>query len=111
FLKNTAGSLGAVVLGNENNNFTGLVTCNSGTLIAAANNALGTAGAGTIISNTASLAFRGGINYSTPEPVTIRGLGRNNGGAISNDSGNNTFSGPVTMAADRSVGGPTGPLT
>lgn len=104
WIKNNSGSTGTLGLNNENNDFSGSVQIFTGTLIAGANNALGSTAGGTIINSGASLAFRGGINYSAAEPVTISGVGRLNGGAISNNSGNNSFSGPVTLAGDSVIG-------
>lgn len=111
WIKNNSGSTGALVLGNENNDFTGTLACHAGTIVVAANNALGAPSGGTVISNGASIAFRGGINYSAPEAITVSGTGRSNGGAVSNDSGNNTFSGTLNLAANSSVGVSVGQLT
>ncbi len=105
--KDNAGT-GTLVLANPNNDFTGVLTNVGGTLMVAANNALGAISGGTHINSGGSLAFRGGVNYSAPEPVTMSGLGRFTGGAISNESGNNSFSGPITMVGDGSVGGMIG---
>src|SRR5262249_22667073 len=103
--KDNSGSTGAVVLGNENNDFSGSITNFAGTVIAAANNALGTTAGGIVINKAASLAFGGGIDYSAPEPVRITGMGRLGFGAISNDSGNCSFAGPITMTGHSGVGG------
>ena len=85
------------------NGYSGLTLVKAGTLVVAANNALGTTGNGTVVSNGAALGFQGGVNYSTAEPVTISG-GGGGGGALYAVSGNNTFAGPVTLAADSTVG-------
>ncbi len=76
------------------NTYTGATTINAGTLVAAANNALGTVAGGTIVAAGATLGLSGGINYNTAEPVTL------NGGTLSNLAGNNTFAGPITLAAN-----------
>jgi len=86
------------------NGYTGLTLVQGGRLVVAANGALGTTGSGTIVSNGAALGFQGGVNYSTAEPVTILGGGGGGGGALYAVSGNNTFAGPVTLAAHSTVG-------
>ena len=80
-----------------NNTYTGTTNVNAGTLVAAANNALGTAAGGTTVAAGATLGLSGGVNYSTVEPVTL------NGGTLSNLAGNNTFAGPITLAANSAV--------
>jgi autotransporter-associated beta strand protein len=98
---------GAWVL-SGNNTYGGPTIVSAGTLVAAANNAMGASSGSTTVSNGASLAFRGGINYSTPEPLIVAGQGRLGFGAISNDSGNNVFAGPITIYSNTVVGGSTG---
>jgi len=85
------------------NGYSGLTLIKAGTLIVAANNALGTTGSGTVVSNGAALGFQGGVNYSSTEPITISG-GGGGGGALYAVSGNNTFAGTVILAADSMVG-------
>jgi filamentous hemagglutinin family protein len=79
------------------NTYSGATNVNAGTLVAAANNALGTAAGGTAVASGASLGFSGGISYSTAEAVTL------NGGTLSNLVGNNAFAGPITLAANSAV--------
>jgi autotransporter-associated beta strand protein len=86
------------------NGYSGLTLVQAGGLIVAANNALGAVGSGTVVSNGAALGFQGGVNYSTAEPVTISGGGGGGGGALYAVSGSNTFAGPVTLAADSTLG-------
>ena len=85
------------------NGYSGLTLVKAGTLIVAANNALGTTGSGTVVSNGAALGFQGGVNYASTEPMTISG-GGGGGGALYAVSGSNTFAGPVTLAANTTVG-------
>jgi autotransporter-associated beta strand protein len=94
---NTGGS-GTIVLGG-NNSYTGITVINSNaTVVAAANNALGTTAGSTIIAPGNTLAFQGGINYSTAEPVSATGAGAaGRNGAIDNLSGNNTFAGAIKL--------------
>ena len=76
------------------NTYTGATNINVGTLVAAANNALGTVAGGTTVAAGATLGFSGGINYSTAESVTL-----NNGATLSNLAGNNSFAGSISLAA------------
>ena len=85
------------------NNYSGPTLTQGGKLIVAANNALGTTGSGTVVSNGAALGFQG-VNYPSAEPLTISGAGVSSSGALYAVSGNNTFGGPVTLAADSTIG-------
>jgi hypothetical protein len=80
-----------------NNTYTGATTITVGTLVAAANNALGTVAGGTTVATGATLGFSGGINYSTTESVTL------NGGTLSSLAGNNTFAGPITLTGSSAI--------
>jgi filamentous hemagglutinin family protein len=82
---------GAVTL-SGNNTYTGATTVSAGALGAAANNALGTTGAGTTVAAGALLDFQN-VNYASLEPVTL------NGGAIGTSVGTSIFAGPVTLGA------------
>jgi autotransporter-associated beta strand protein len=86
------------------NGYSGLTLVKAGTLIVAANNALGATGSGTVVSNGAALGFQGSVNYSAAEPLTLSGAGGGGGGALYAVSGNNAFAGPVTLAANSTVG-------
>jgi autotransporter-associated beta strand protein len=88
---------GTVVLGNSLNDFTGQVIITTGTLAAAADHALGSTNAGTVVFPLGSLGFEGNINYTSLEPVTLAG------GDISNVSGSNSFSGPIFMTNDSTI--------
>jgi filamentous hemagglutinin family protein len=83
---------GTVVL-SGNNTYTGATTVSAGTLGVAANNALGTVGAGTTVAAGATLDFQN-VNYSSLEPVTL------NGGTIATSVGTSTFAGPITLGAN-----------
>jgi autotransporter-associated beta strand protein len=102
----TAGT-GTIVLGG-NNSYTGVTVVNTNSvLVVAANNALGTVAGNTIIGPGSTLAFQGGINYSTAEPVTAASTGVGGNGAINNLSGNNTFAGAITLWDVAGSGGAT----
>ena len=100
--------LGTVIL-NGNNDFTGSVTINGGVLVAAHNNALGSAASGTTVNVTAALGIQGDI--ALMEPITINGSGFGSSGSLSNRSGSNSLSGPITMTANGQLSSTAGTLT
>ena len=97
-------AFGTAVFSNSTNSYAGGTTINSGaTLIAAANNALGTGVGGTTVNSVGTLGFQGGINYSTVEAVTLNGTGVGGNGAIKNVSGTNTFAGGLTLGSTSTI--------
>lgn len=78
--------------------YEGLTHINAGTVSANASGALGSATAGTIVADGATLNI-GGANHSAPEPVTVNGNGVGGIGALKN-SGGYSFAGPVTLGSD-----------
>ena len=84
------------------NGYGGLTLVQGGQLVVAHDDALGTTGSGTVVSNGAALGFQS-VGYFTAEPLTISGSG-GGGGALYVTNGNSTFAGPVTLAADSTVG-------
>lgn len=99
-LKNTGGGLGGTVILNNSNSYTALTALTNGMIIVTSNAALGAvgAGSGTIVSNTAALAFAGGFNYDATEDVSIW-AGTSTRGNLINLSGTNTFAGTITNAS------------
>lgn len=89
----------------SDNTYTGGTTVEPGTtLILAANNAAGT---GLItVQDTADLRLDGTLKGSVnvPNPINVTGQGRDNKGSLRNVTGNNTFSGGVTLASSISIG-------
>ena len=66
---------GTLTLSNTNS-YSGSTTIDAGTLVATANGAMGPATAAGIVVNTGgALAFTGGLDYTTAEPITISGSG------------------------------------
>ncbi len=60
----------------HSNSYIGSTTINAGKLIAAADGAMGPAtAAGVVVNKGGALAFAGGVNYTTAEPVSIYGTG------------------------------------
>ncbi len=104
--------LGTVTVGGTaSNNFSANVSVLQGTLVVAKDAALGTAGAGTTVTNSATLAFDTGFSYTAAEPLTISGIGVGGAGALKNISGANSFAGAITLANDASIGADAGTLT
>jgi filamentous hemagglutinin family protein len=103
---------GTVVL-NGNNDFTGSVTINGGVLVAAHNNALGSAANGTSVTSGATLALQGDISIA--EPLVLNGTGVVEStvakGALRNLSGNNTVTGAITLNSDSRINSDSGTLT
>ena len=79
------------------NTYDGVTAINGGTIIVTADGALGSASGGTTIVSGATLAFDGGVTYSTAEAVSVTGTGMSPNGAISNINGTNSFAGAITL--------------
>lgn len=77
---------GGLLILSGDNNYTGLTTVTGGSIVAAHDNALGSASAGTVVANGARLRLQGGINV-TSEHVTTN--------YFQSVSGNNTWGGTV----------------
>ncbi len=99
---------GTLVLGGNNAFTTPLNVGASGTLIVTTNNALGTAAGGTTVAAGATLGFRGGVNYTTAEPVNAQGIGVGGIGAIHSFSGDNTFAGNISFSENLTIGAAAG---
>jgi len=105
----TKAGLGTVVLINQHT-YLGTTTVALGTLVVESDSGLGGSTSGTTVQAGGTLAFQGGVNYASPEALTISGMGVS-GGAIQNVSGNNTFAGPVTLADHSTILSSAGTLT
>ena len=93
------------------NTYSGSTTIDAGTLIVAANGAMGPATAtGIAVNAGGALAFTGGLRYTTAEPITISGTGPAGNGAIENIGGSNTFSIPITLTGAAAIGSDSGTL-
>lgn len=99
----------AQTLGGSGNSYTGATFVDSGALVAATNDALGTTATGTTVGSVAALGLTGGITYSTLEPVSGSGAGTvaanvgpllaGSRGFVQSVSGNNSFAGPIEINA------------
>lgn len=97
---------GTLLLSNNTNDFGGWFHITAGSVIAAANNALGAANAntGTVVFTGATLGFQGGINYSAAEYVVLNGTGvSGTEGALKNVSGDNTFAGSIALGSAATI--------
>jgi len=90
------------------NSYAGLTTINAGTLKLGANGGgtstpLGTAAAGTVVSNGATFDLNG-FTLGTAEALTLNGTGVSNGGALTNSAaGASTYSGLIALGSDSSI--------
>lgn len=89
------------------NSYSGLTLVQAGRLIVSANHALGGSAAGTIVSNGAALGLQA-VDYAAAESLTLSGSGVASSGALYAAGGNSSFAGPISLAADASVGADTG---
>jgi fibronectin-binding autotransporter adhesin len=96
--------------------YTGLTSITGGALNIASNGALGTNQANSTssvtVSSGAALQLSGGITTAAAVPTTLTGSGVSAApnGALENVSGNNTFTGPITLAGVTSIGSDAGTL-
>ncbi|MGZ4987321.1 MAG: autotransporter-associated beta strand repeat-containing protein, partial [Limisphaerales bacterium] len=89
--------------------FSGATAVNSGVLNVQNATALGGAGAVSVSSGSA-FELQGGISISA-QPLTINGTGISGNGALRNISGNNSWSGSVTLSSASTVQSDSGTLT
>ncbi len=99
------------VIFSGNNTFSGPLSINNnGTLTIRHANALGTTAGGTTIGNNTTLMFEGGITFAA-EPLNLTGGGFSDVGALRNFSGDNTCTGPITLAAQSRISSSADTLT
>ena len=92
------------------NTYTGATTISAGALNLQNATGLGTTAAGTTVASGAALQIQGGISAGA-EALTLSGAGQTSTGALLNVSGNNTYGGAITRAADTTIGSTAGTLT
>ena len=100
---------GTMVLSGANT-YTGATTISNGVLNIQNATALGTTAAGSTVISGAELQVQGGIAVSG-EALTLNGSGVSSGGALRNVSGNNSWSGGVTLGATSTIASDSGTLT
>jgi autotransporter-associated beta strand protein len=71
---------------------------------------VGTSTSGVGVQSGAALQLQGNITTTTAVRLTLNGAGVNTNGALENVSGNNTYTGPITMAAGAWIGSDAGNL-
>jgi autotransporter-associated beta strand protein len=97
--------LGSVTL-SGNSDYTGASAVNAGIVFLTSSNGLGSANSGTAIANAAQVYITANVNVA--EGFTINGAGDNNGALRKGGAGLTTESGPITLAADSTIGVDTG---
>ena len=81
-----------------NNTYSGATNVSAGVLNIQGNTALGTTAGGTTVANTAALQLQNNITV-TGEALSLTGTGVGATGALRNISGNNTWTGAVTLGS------------
>ena len=105
-----AGNGGRLIL-SGNNTYTGVTYVKSGSVLNIQHaNALGSTADGTIMDSYAAVEIQGGITTAA-EPLTLNGSGINWNGALRSVSGNNNYTGPITLGSDTRVWIDSGTLT
>lgn len=92
------------------NTYTGITNVNSGVLNIQSPAALGTTAGGTTVASGAALQIQGGIAVGA-EALTLNGGGIASDGALRNISGNNSWSGGITLGSASTIGSDSGNLT
>ena len=105
----TKDGAGTMVLSGANT-YTGATTVSNGVLNIQNATGLGTTAAGTTVKSGAELQVQGTIAVSG-EALTINGSGVSSGGALRNISGNNSWSGGVTLGSASTIASDSGTLT
>ena len=99
----TKDNTGSLFLSGNNTNYNGAISVSAGTLNAQSNYALGAISGATTVVAGATMQVSG-IGLDIPEPITINGDGiATTQGAIRNASGNNTWSGAITLGSSARI--------
>jgi autotransporter-associated beta strand protein len=103
----TKSGLGTLTLA-AGGTFGGTATVSAGTVVIGADAALGSTAAGTTVQPGAMVQMNGGVDYTSPEPLTLAGSGIGAIGALNLRSGISRFAGPITLAANTTIGAANG---
>ena len=92
------------------NTYTGATTISAGVVNIQNANGLGTTAGGVTVSSGAELDLQGGIAVGA-EALTLNGSGISSGGALRNVSGNNSWSGAITLGSASTIASDANTLT
>lgn len=102
---------GNTLLLSGNNSYTGMTYVNQGALNVQSNTALGSSSNGTVVTRGAVLELQNNVTI-TGEELNLSGAGLSDLGALRNVSGNNTWTGNITLgAASTRISSSSGLLT
>ena len=91
------------------NSFSGLLTVNGGTLVAAHSNAMGTATSATYVNSGGSVGLSNNTTIAT-EPVFMNGTGPDGNGALRNIAGSNAWNGLLSLNGAATISADEGRL-
>jgi len=92
------------------NTYTGATTVSNGVVNVQNNTALGTNAGATTVASGAALQVQGGLS-GVGEAITLNGAGISSDGALRNVSGNNTWTGAITLGSASRINSDAGTLT
>ena len=101
---NNTGYTGNISIGTLTTTAAGVLKINTNS------NALGATSGRTTINNGSALELEGGLSFAA-EPLTIAGTGLSTEGVIRNVSGNNSYTGPITLSDASRINVDAGTLT
>lgn len=90
--------------------YSGLTLVAGGVLTAGSASAVGAAASGLTVVTGATFSVQGGFNFGA-KPLVLGGGGSGGSGALRNDSGSSTFTGPITLTAPTTIRAGAGRLT
>ena len=107
------GNSGTAVILSQANTFTGPVTVNAGATAQLQNNAgFGSVTGGTVtVASGGTVQLTNGVTVGATKALTLNGAGVSANGALENITGNNTWSGKITLGSSATVASDAGTLT
>ena len=110
---NVGGNAGTVVILNQPNTFTGTATVNANaTALLANNTGFGSASGGAVsVASGGGIQLSNGITVAGTKALTLNGSGASSGGALENVSGNNAWSGAITLGSATRINSDSSLLT
>lgn len=105
------GDSGSAVVLNQANTYSGATTVNGNATVRASHaSAFGTTAGGVTVSTGGRLELSGNITIAA-EALALNGVGVDTTGALRNTSGNNTWSGAITLSSNARINSDAGTLT